>query len=179
MKSVIFKKYARALAAAGTELKIFEKLLSELERAGAEIALNPAVKIYLHDSRVGSADQRTLLEKAFSPALSASAVNFLLILIKDKNIDFLESVLDEARRLKREQENAIQAEIITAEPLSAKLKQRTVKVLSQKTGKDVIIENSTDKNIIGGMIVRMGDLLIDASLRGKIKRLRNKITQLT
>jgi len=179
MKTVIFKKYARALVAAGTEFKVFEKLLSELEHIQSEITQSMEIKIYLNDSRIDLAKKQELLEKAFSPSLSQQTVNFLLILIKDKNIDFLENVLDEARRLKREQENAIQAEIVTVEPLSAELKQRTAKVLAQKTGKSVIIENSTDKYIVGGMIIKMNDFLIDASLRGKIKRLRNKIMQLT
>lgn len=102
--------------------------------------------------------------------------NFLSVLAKNKRLALLPVIAEQFEKLKAEKEQSIDVEIITALEISDDTQATLVSALSKKFNRDINISNSVDKELIGGAIIRAGDLVIDGSVRGKLEKLAEAIT---
>jgi F-type H+-transporting ATPase subunit delta len=79
-------------------------------------------------------------------------------------------------RLERERERRVTAHVISAIPLTEQQEQRLKEQLSRRTDRTVDLETRVDPSIIGGLIVRVGDELIDASVAGRLRRIEAQLS---
>ena len=104
-------------------------------------------------------------------SLDPITTNFLGVLARNGRKNQLQSVIRSFRRLAAEHRGETTAEVVTANPLNddqlAALKQQ----LRARAGRDVAIETSIDPEILGGIVIKMGSQMIDASIRTKLNRL--------
>jgi len=109
--------------------------------------------------------------KVFGSDLSEHVRNFLLLLIDKRRETALPSIVKEYQILANEGRNITEAEVTTAMPLAPFEQQALADKLSGLTGKKVILKTSIDERIIGGVIVKIGDKLIDGSITRQLKTL--------
>ena len=133
----------------------------ELEK----ILANPALPL---DQRV------TVAEKVFAK-LSGPVRNLVLLMVRRNRIEQLPRVAAEFRRL----DNARQGITIATATSAAPLDKAEIKALTERmekfTGGRVELEVQVDPSLLGGVVVRVGDRLIDGSVRGRLERLRNQL----
>jgi F-type H+-transporting ATPase subunit delta len=101
---------------------------------------------------------------------------FLSLLAENQRIDFLPEVAAHFAELRTAAENVAEVEIVSASPLDDRQKERLAGALRHRLRRDVRLHCSVDPALIGGAVVRSGDLLIDGSLSGKLARLETELT---
>lgn len=102
--------------------------------------------------------------------------NFLQLLASRKRLMILPQVFElfEAHRV--EQEKIISVEVTSIFPLNASEQQHLIQALKRRLHRDVMLDYRLDSSIIGGLVIKAGDLVIDGSVRSKLARLANELT---
>jgi len=147
---------------------------SELEGAAAALG-DERVSRMLSNPAIALEEREALVEEALSKAVSRHVLNLILLMLKRRRIDQLPRVAAEFRRLDNQRKGITQAKATSAAELTpAELEALTSK-LEQFTGGRVELDVAVDPSLLGGLVVRVGDRLIDGSVRGRLERLRNQL----
>ena len=101
--------------------------------------------------------------------------NFFRVLAENERLGCLPEIRDEYERLRAEAENVVDVEISSAVPLSDSQRETYAASLRQKLGKTVRLHCGIDETLLGGAVIRAGDLVIDGSLRGRLERLAGAV----
>jgi F-type H+-transporting ATPase subunit delta len=104
-------------------------------------------------------------------ALNEDGCNFVKVLASNKRLPLLPEILSLFQQYKANQEKSIDVEIVSAFDLGADTAQTLAKVLSKKLERDVKVDSTLDQSLIGGVLIRAGDLVIDGSVRGRLNKL--------
>ena len=107
--------------------------------------------------------------------LDAEAENFVKLLIDNRRLGLIKSISEQFERYRAEEEGYIEVDLCTAYPLDDDERDQLSKVLQRTLGKRPHLNVRVDESLIGGVLVRAGDRVIDASLRGQIQRLANTL----
>lgn len=118
-----------------------------------------------------------LLDLLLDGKVSGSSRNLVALLIDRQGVEMLESIVEEFKSLIDAQNNISRGQIISAVQLNDKQLSEIKETLERYIGNELILSNTVDDSIIGGMIARIGDKLIDASLRYKITKMRSDLAR--
>ena len=129
------------------------------------VLANPAIPL---DQRVAVA------EKVFA-SLSGPARNLVLLLVRRNRIGQLPRVAAEFRRLDDRRNGVTHATATSAAKLPADEVKAITARLEELTGGQIALDTDVDPSLLGGVVVRVGDRLIDGSVRGRLERLRNQL----
>jgi F-type H+-transporting ATPase subunit delta len=166
------RRYAEAAFQLATRDGSIETWRRELEQAGAatdgqlmDVLANPALPL---DERLEAAN------RVFAN-LGQSVRNLIFLLVRRHRIEQLPRVVAEFIRLDERRQGIVHANATSAAPLTdLEVKALTAR-LEQMTGGRIALETEVDAALLGGLIVRVGDRLIDGSVRGRLERLRNQL----
>lgn len=107
--------------------------------------------------------------------LGAEGRNFIANLIQNKRLAALPAIAALFEELRAEHERTRDVSVVSAFPLSDAQRDALTARLSQKLGRQVAVVSTVDASLIGGVVIRAGDLVIDASVRGKLNQLRDSL----
>ena len=169
---VLAWRYGRALFEAATAKNEAGKIQAELQ--AAQPTIRELLPLLRHP-RVSSAEKRKKLETALSGKMSPLTQRFLGLLIDKKRFDLLALVVADLGKLVAEKNNVATARVRTARALSADAQQKLKDKLENFAGKTIELEIKEDPGIIGGLVVRLGDWVLDSSLRGQLRNLKETI----
>jgi F-type H+-transporting ATPase subunit delta len=119
-----------------------------------------------------------LFTKANAKLLAGSdskGTNFLKLLIENRRISVLPEIAAHFEELKAKVENTVDATVTSASQLSSKQLDDIATALKKRLGREVKIESEIDENLIGGAVIRAGDVVIDGSLRARLEGLANAL----
>ena len=108
---------------------------------------------------------------------SKHGTNFLKLLLENGRVVALPEIAEQFEALKAVVENTVDAVVTAAAPLSAEQEQDIAASLRERLGRDVRISTEIDENLIGGAVIRAGDVVIDGSLRARLDGLANALTK--
>ncbi|MDR3592257.1 MAG: F0F1 ATP synthase subunit delta [Negativicutes bacterium] len=171
LTSQLASRYAQALyelAAEKQELDAVEEQLGQIEQTLSSV---PELASLLYHPQVPVEAKKDTVDKVFGPQLGAHVRNFLLLLIDKRRETALPAIVREYKVLANEARNITEAEVTTAMPLSDSERQALAAKLSAVTGKRVILQTKVDGRIVGGVIVKLGDKLIDGSVTRQLATL--------
>ncbi|MDX1653755.1 MAG: F0F1 ATP synthase subunit delta [Candidatus Competibacteraceae bacterium] len=112
-----------------------------------------------------------VLEQAYQGEIPQSAQNFIQILAENRRLTALPEVATLYEGMREEEERTIRAELISAFPVSDQQQQQIAAVLKRRLDRDVTLECHVDDSLLGGAIIRAGDLVIDGSARSQLAKL--------
>ena len=121
-------------------------------------------------------EQPELIAGVCGGALDAHGRALLNLLAENGRVDYLPEIAAHFEELKSEAQNVADVEIVSAVPLNEAQQQRLAGALRTRLRRDVRLHLSVDPSLIGGAVVRSGDLLIDGSLASKLERLGTDLT---
>jgi F-type H+-transporting ATPase subunit delta len=167
------RRYAEAAFEIATRDGAIERWRADLDSAAAtvdgselmEILANPALPL---DQR------RTVVDRVFD-SLSGPPRNLILLLVQRGRIEQLPRVVEEFRRLDDERQGIVHATATSAAALTDTEVRDLTARLEQMTGGRVALQTEVDESLLGGLVVRVGDRLIDGSVRGRLERLRDQL----
>ena len=166
------RRYGRALflAAAGEGLEA--RVQAEL--AEAREAIGPCLALLRHP-RIPAAEKKAALAGALGGAASALTLRFLELLIDKKRFELLPLVCEDFAKLVAEKAKLATARVAAPRALSLPEQERLKAGLKRFAGVDVELELTRDPGLIGGVVVRLGDWVLDGSLRGRLHDVRGAL----
>ncbi|EEF79920.1 F0F1 ATP synthase subunit delta [Methylophaga thiooxydans] len=170
----IARPYASAVFAIAQEkgeLKAWSDLLMVL----AQCVEQPEMQSIITSPAVSDEQAVSVLADIARDLMTADAKNFLLLLAENNRLLSLSDVTVLFEELRAEAEKSMTAEVISARELTAEQAANISAALKQRLGRDVTLNTSIDESLLGGAIIRAGDLVIDGSALGKLNRLANAI----
>lgn len=169
------KRYAKALFEVASEEKQLDAFGAQLAELHETIADHAELEKFINNPRVKKEAKKDLVRKLFEKQLSPFVYNFLRLLIDKRRENILQGVLAEYKNLANAAQNIVPAEVTVAHPLVKKQETQLIEKLKTITGKDVVIETKVDQSILGGVIVRIGDKLIDGSVTRQLETLQKQL----
>lgn len=141
----------------------------------AQAVEHPDLAALLGDPRVTTAQLTELLTGLLGERLDPAGRNFVAILAANRRLAALPAIAAQFEALRAAAEQRVDVELITAVPADKAQEQRIAEQLQKRLGKDVRLHSRVDESLLGGAVVRAGDLVIDSSVKGKLARLANEI----
>lgn len=148
---------------------------SEIIGVLATIVSDPLMKGLIANPRVKRADLAGLIIDVGGDALSDTGKNFVRVLAENGRLAYLPEILRIFEEERAESEGRSQVEVTSAFDLDEGQKKQIASAMSKRLGTKIDLSVKVDDSLIGGVIVRAGDLVIDASLRGRMNRLANSL----
>ena len=108
--------------------------------------------------------------------LDAPAQNFVRVLAANKRLDLLPEIVQLFEQLKAEREKSVDVSVVSAFSMDQTATDQLAAVLKQRLQREVKLTTSVDSSLIGGVVVRAGDLVIDSSVRGRLKKLAESMS---
>ncbi len=168
------RRYAEAAFEVAQRDGTVEAWRSELDAAG-EIAADDQVGRMLGNPAVALETRTEMAESIFGKTVSKPVLNLIGLMLRRGRIEQLPRVAAEYRRLDNARQGITLATATSAAPLSPDEVQALTARMEQLTGGRVELDLRTDPSLLGGLVVRIGDRLIDGSVRGRLERLRNQL----
>jgi F-type H+-transporting ATPase subunit delta len=147
---------------------------AELDAAGTIVA-DPRIGRALANPAVPLERRTAMAESIFGSFASRPVLNLIGLILRRGRIEQLPRVAAEYRRLDNARQGITVATAISAAPLSDDEVRAVTQRLEQFTGGRIELDVQVDPSLLGGLVVRVGDRLIDGSVRGRLERLRNQL----
>ena len=168
--TTLARPYAKAVFDAAKEQNAVDQWDQALAFAGL-VAADQEVANILANPGLSEQRKAELFADCFEEPLPEALRNFLLILAENKRLALLPEVATLFSLYRADLERTVKLAVNTAFELSADEQQKLIKALSEKLERKVELETAVDQSLIGGVVVRTGDLVIDASVRGMLARM--------
>ncbi len=169
---VLVGRYGKALFLAAEAKGVEERIQGELESAHRVLAKAPHAG-YLRTPRVTSADKKKRIKEVLGAKYHQLTVRFLELLIDKKRFELMPLMAARLSRFIAEKKNQGTAKVRTAAALSPEAQETLKKRLKTFSGKkEIKLDIKEDPELMGGLVVRLDDWVIDASLRGQLARLK-------
>ncbi|MCK7589556.1 ATP synthase F1 subunit delta [Subsaxibacter sp. CAU 1640] len=168
-------RYAKAVLDLAKDQNVVSVVNDDMKSIATAIAETKELNEMLQSPVVPSATKKSALLAVFSN-LNKLSTNLIDVLISNKRIDILGDVAQKYNQLFDENQGTQVAKVTSAVPLTDDLKKMALDKVRELTGKDAEIKNVIDESILGGFILRVGDLQYDASIANKLSKLKREFT---
>jgi len=142
----------------------------QLELAAAVAQTETMLKVLNSPSLTAEQRSKTLLDVC-GDAINDKGRNFMRVLADNKRLPLLPEIAVLFEEFKANQEKSVDVDVVSAFPLEQAVAERLAQVLRGKLQREVTINASVDSSLLGGVLVRAGDVVIDGSVRGRLAKL--------
>ena len=173
-KSTIARPYAVAafgLAEENNELAKWSDMLG----FAAVAVTDKAMQDFVNNPKIEQDMLTRLMLEVCGDQLNELGQNFIKVLIVNKRLNVLPEIAVLYNELRAEAEKTVEAEVISAFPLTDAQQSNLIEGLKKRLGREVSLVSKVDENLLGGAIVRAGDLVIDGSVSGQLSKLETTL----
>lgn len=165
----VAKRYATATFGLSKDQKALDNLETDIVTINVLLSESADFVTFLNSPLLKRKEQiGAMLEIAKTLGLSQALVGVLCLMAEKKRLSIVPYLVTELSKLISEEKGEVTAEIISATKLTLEQNKKLVETLSSSTGKIVKLDSMTDKQIIGGLIVKVGSRMLDTSIRAKL-----------
>jgi F-type H+-transporting ATPase subunit delta len=172
--AVVHRVYARALYDAAKEQGIVDAVQEELGDFVAAVRDVPELRAVLRNPQIDPRAKAAALE-AITDGVHDIVRNFLLLLTQKGRIAEVEEIARELDRFVAREQGQLTVELTTAHELSDEEARQIVDQIAKASGRRVDATRSVDPGLIGGIVLQAGSFRLDASVRGRLNRLRQDL----
>ena len=170
------RRYAKALMDLARRDGMIAEIGAQLQQHQALLRANVQLQRVLEnpsiDIQVKTSIMTTLLERTQPSPLMR---NFLLLLVVKDRLRQLDAICMHYERMANEALHRIVAQVTTAVALDAQQRQAVAQKIAAATRKDVVLEAAVDPGILGGLVVRVDNVIVDGSVRGQLARMHKAL----
>jgi len=174
----IARVYAQALLgaadSAGQSATIVEEFDSVMDQV---LAPFPKLEEVLASALVSPEEKATLLDRVLGGHTSAVFLDFLKVVARHGRLDCLRAIHRQAHALDDKRRNRIPVRLATAAPLGAAESRKIADALRDMLGGEPVFEQQTDPSLIGGAVLRLGDVVYDGSIANQLENLRQQMIE--
>jgi len=150
---------------------------SEMLQLAATVALDDDMRSLLNNARYTREQVLTLFLNVCGDKLDTQGKNLVKLLSENGRLTLLPEIAVVYEALRANEEGTIEAEMISAYPVSDAQRSKIAAALAKRLGREVNLKVTEDKSLLGGAIIRAGDMVIDGSVQGKLEKLASNMNQ--
>jgi len=173
--SQLAMRYTEALYELAAEKQALDSVEKELAFVEETLATYDELATLIYHPQMPLAAKKETVQRVFGPQVSEYVRNFLLLLVDKRRETALPAIIREYKVLANQARNIAEAEVTTAKPMAEGDRQALAAKLSAVTGKTVMLNTRVDERIVGGVVVKIGDKLIDGSVVRQLEALRTAL----
>lgn len=174
-EEAVSRRYAAALFGLAQRTGSIDTIDTDLTAVAEAYRTVRQFRAVLGDPDLPEAKKKDVLNAVFKGRIDETTLIFLNLLIDKRRFDELPDIQREYDRLALTTQNIARATAVSAVPLSQVETDELVKSLEAKTGKRIELTVEMDQSVIGGVLVRIGDVVYDGTIRGNLERLRARL----
>ncbi len=175
MISTIARRYAQALHEQASEQNAIATVDNDVDVLRDTLESSPDLAGALASPVVSRASKERIVQSVFGSHLSKSTLHFLDFVIEKGREDLLPDITEAYRHLRNTQEGIIEAHVKAAFDMAEAEQASLRQVLEARTGKKVRLRVAVAPELIGGIVIRIGDTVYDGSVRNKLAELRERM----
>ncbi len=175
--SIITKKYAVAMIELAEKYNILDAVNADLYLIKDIIISSVELRQFIDHPLINKKDKKDILEKIFKEDISQYSLNLIKLLVDKNRLIILPFIAGYYNKILCKKRNIDTAQVITAVSIDENTINRIREKLEKMFKKQIKIEPKIDKDIIAGMIVKIGDKVIDGSIRTKFEKMKRRLCQ--
>ncbi|HEY4895066.1 MAG TPA: ATP synthase F1 subunit delta [Solirubrobacteraceae bacterium] len=168
--------YARSLFEVGREQGKLDELREQVAQFADALEANRELAVFFFSPYFSTKEKQEGLERLLEDA-DPSFVNFLALLIENHRMPVIFRIRHEFERLWDEENRTLPVEITSAIELDPATTESLGKTIGERAGRNVTLAARVDPDILGGIVVRVGNSILDASIRNRLEQLRRHVAQ--
>jgi len=169
--------YAQSILDLANEQKQAEAIGQELASLKQIIDQNPQIREVFTNPAISADERDQLLQRVFKGKISPLLFNTLGVLNQHDRLGLISQIAQAYEELLEKQLGKVEVDLTVAQKLDAKQLDEAKRRISQALGRDAIVHQYVDDGIIGGMIMRVGDKLIDSSVRYQLAAMKKQLLE--
>lgn len=173
LKGALARRYAQALFEVALNDSL-DRIEQEL-KAVTQITREEEVNQVLNHPHISAANKKSVMDKVMGDQWGETVRNFLFLLIDRRRQDILPFVQQEFSKMADGKRQIVEAKLASAKVLNADQEERLKQTLEKKTGKQVRIVKELRPELIGGVLIQIGDQVIDGTVAYALKRMREEL----
>jgi len=175
----IAARYAKALFTSTLPTGEIEKVTQDLSLVKELFDAVPSLQRFLENPAVSMQEKQDFVDEQFGQNIGGWTLRLLKLLVENKRVSIFSPLVEQFNALVMQQENAAHAEVVSAIELEEELRTRISKTLEATFGYSrVDLQNRVDPGLLGGIIIKLQDRVIDGSYVGRLEELRKQFSHL-
>ncbi len=170
--------YAQALVAAAIKADVADTVVEQLEQVCWDVINeHPELAMAFASPRVDAKEKSKIIDRLFADKLDVTLLRFLKVVAGRGRLGQLSYIADAAREIRDEALGRLVAEVRTAVPLTDELRASIVQRLGDAWQREIVLRERVDPEIVGGLLIRVGDTVYDTSVAGRLETMAKKSRQ--
>jgi len=166
--------YAEALFEAGKDKGSLDAIQSQLAQFADAVDGDRELQVFLFSPYLSSADKQEGLRRAISEA-EPELMNFLALLVEKHRMPEIFRIRRELDELWKKENRRLDVTVVSAVDLDPAVVSRIGEEVERQTGEEVELSSRVDDNILGGIVLQVGNMILDASIRSRLEKLRKTV----
>lgn len=172
---LLVKQYTQALWSVAKNTNTTEDVKDSLVRLSELLKTEPVFRTFLQTVKIKTEDKISVLSELFSEQVSSIVLELIKLLDETREISLLGKISEQFVKLYQEKSNVVPVLVSSHTELGGEEVQSICSVLEKATGKSVAFESTVDPSVLGGIKLRIGNLMVDGSLSVQMEKLRQKL----
>ena len=178
MAKLVAKTYSDALFEVGVENNSLEALLEEFSFIEKTFIEYPDFLELFRTPRISIDERKETIQSIYGGKISPEMMNFLKIILDKRRASEIFDIKNEFQVAVHRHNNILEATVISAVAISEEQSEKIKKSLKVVTGNEILIKNKVDETLIGGVVIYIGDKVIDGSVKKKLSDLKEELAQI-
>ncbi len=174
LKGAIARRYAGAIFDIGLKQNTLDSTLADVQEI-AKLFSNRKLAYLLREPNIPVQRKETAIRQALASRVLPTSLNLALLVVQRGLVDLMPNIASELNQLVLDHKNEAIAEVTTATQMDAKQQGLVQQALERMTGKTILMETRVQPSILGGVVARVGDQVIDGSVERRLKLLRQQL----
>jgi F-type H+-transporting ATPase subunit delta len=174
LKGAIARRYAGAIFEIALKQNTLDRSLDDIQNI-AQVFANRTLSYLLREPKVPAQRKETVLRKTLAPRVLPTSLNLALLIVQRGLVEIMPHLASEFEQFVLDYRNQAIAEVTTATQIDEAQGAVVRQALEQRTGKSIKLQTRIDPSILGGVIARVGDQIIDNSVRNRLHVLQQQL----
>lgn len=172
MYEYLDRRYAVALYKIASVKNKIEEYIADLKQIYELINTNKELYQVIYNPKISTSKKKEVFTGIFKDKIDSELLSFLLLLIEKDRIEQFKGIILQMEKVHLEKNNEIIAEVKTVISLNDNERASLIDKLKAKYNKSIILKETIDKSILGGVYVRVGDDVIDGTIKNKLDEIK-------
>ena len=172
MNNTLPKRYASSIFELAKEENALCEVFEQLKLVEEVFEANREIKLFFANFGVAKEIKLKIIDEIMTPKFNKNVINLMKLLVEKGRIQNLGEICKEFKKIYYEHEKIQEVTAISAVELSQEQRQGLVVALQKRLEKSIELSELIDSSIVGGLLIKYGDKMLDASIRGRMIRLR-------
>ncbi len=174
LKGAIARRYAGAIFDIGLKQKTLDRTLADVQEI-ADLFSKRKLSYLLREPNIPAQRKETAIRQGLEPRVLPTSLNLALLVVQRGLVDLMPNIARELNQLVLDHKNEAIAKVTTATQMDETQQNLVKQALERMTGKKIVLETQVQPSILGGVVARVGDQVIDGSVDRRLRLLQQQL----